>query len=135
MLPILILKPISGSGSKGVVIAHDAHDLQLGSSPHLLEELILGDELSVESVVTTNKRIHVAVTKKQLFDRYKGCVVERGHFVLETYNKQTGDDPIRDFVDGVLQQIEGPPGVYHTEVILREGIVHLVEIHVGETVY
>jgi len=126
----VVLKPISGSGSRGVVIAHDKSDLKLSdSSPHILEQLILGDEFSVESVVTADQRIHLAVTMKQLFDRDGGCVVERGHFILETYNKLSGNDIIRDFVDGVLQRIEAAPGVYHTEIIMRDNIPHLVEIH------
>ncbi|PSU45788.1 hypothetical protein C9J12_21350 [Photobacterium frigidiphilum] len=126
----IVLKPVSGSGSKGVIMAYDKSYLKLSSSsPHILEELILGDEFSVESVVTDKQRVHLAVTKKQLFDRDGGCVVERGHFILKLHNQMAEKDIIRNFVDGVLQKIEAAPGVYHTEVIVRDDIVHLVEIH------
>ncbi len=126
----VVLKPISGSGSKGVVIAYDKSQLKLSSSsPHLLEEMILGSEFSVESIVTSSQRIHLAVTMKELFDRDGGCLVERGHFILEDYNNVEAHDTIRDFVDGVLKKIEATPGVYHTEIIMRGKTPHLVELH------
>lgn len=129
----MIMKPVNGSGSEGVVAVDLADDIEeawqyvtaaSGQSGVLVEEYIDGIEYSVESFSVNGVHTPLTVTRK-LTTGYPNFV-ETGHVMPSGGNRRK---EIMSFVTEVLTAIGFTSGPAHTEVIDDGSIVQLVEVN------
>ncbi|WP_406860755.1 ATP-grasp domain-containing protein [Streptomyces sp. HUAS MG47] len=127
-----VLKPTMGSGSLGVRMIHspDGTDAawawreEFGLTDFMVEQLLVGQELSVETFSTGGAHTVVAVTGKET----GGGVVELGHVVpapLAEDELTAVHGIVLDLLDAVGLQ-DGPA---HTELILTADGPRVVESH------
>lgn len=139
----LILKPVDGSASLGVLKVDGPGDLDeawqrvgdtlrnehryhevLPVTGYLVEPFVVGDEFSVETFSIGGTHEFRAVVRK-LVD---GAFVETGHVVpadLDAERHAAVVDRVTAFLDHVGLS-EGPA---HTEVIIGDAGIHLIESH------
>ncbi|MDT3728376.1 ATP-grasp domain-containing protein [Streptomyces sp. DSM 41972] len=127
-----ILKPVDGSGSRGVTLVPDAesladavaHTVGSASGTWIAEEYLRGPEFSVETFSAGGEHHLLAVTEK-----FKGAnFVEVGHLVPARIASET----VRALADEAVAcldavgLLEGPA---HTELILTDKGPRVVETH------
>jgi biotin carboxylase len=140
----LIVKPVDGSASLGVMLAGDATDLDRvwmavqglrGSREHefaeffpldrfIVEQYVSGVEYSVEALSFDGRHVVVAVTEKFTLPGF----VEVGHALparLDADDESTIVESVTRFLD-VMGVRQGPT---HTEVKLAAGEAHVIESH------
>ncbi|MCZ7456168.1 ATP-grasp domain-containing protein [Streptomyces sp. WMMC940] len=127
-----VLKPTMGSGSLGVrlITSPDQTDEawawreRFGLDEFMVEQLLVGEELSVETFSVAGRHEIVAVTGKET----GGGVVEVGHVVPAALSKRAHGavcDTVRELLDAV-GFVDGPA---HTELILTADGPRVVESH------
>ncbi|MFB7558661.1 ATP-grasp domain-containing protein [Streptomyces brevispora] len=127
-----VLKPTMGSGSLGVRVITSPDEVdgawawreEFGLTDFMVEELLVGDELSVESFSAAGAHTVVALTGKET----GGGVVELGHVVPA----RIGDADlaaVRDMVVALLDAVGLVDGPAHTELILTADGPRVVESH------
>ncbi|MFD6431490.1 ATP-grasp domain-containing protein [Streptomyces venezuelae] len=129
--PAFVAKPLNGSGSRSVRAVRDESELavHLASSeyagPWLLEEWITGDEYSVEAFSTKGQHHVLGVTEKH---KFTGTLVEREHRFgrLPDAGRERA---IREFTTALLDAVGVTDGPTHTEVLVNDEGVFLVESH------
>ncbi|MFJ5844591.1 ATP-grasp domain-containing protein [Streptomyces sp. NPDC092903] len=133
----LICKPVRGVASKGVTRIDGPADIpralewgaegagDLDAPDLLVEQFLSGDEYSVECVSEDGEHLAVGVTRKiSEHDHF----VEVGH-VVPAPLPDADEQRIRTTVTGMLTALGVRRGVTHTEVIVAEDAVHVVETH------
>lgn len=129
----LITKPLSNSGSRGVIKSNTKEELKnaiMETLMHskdgriLIEEFIEGDEISVEALVQ-NKKVHIL----QITDKIvtpPPYNVELGHIQPSKYND------LKSEILGLLQTIVDKTGLdncaLHPELKICDGIITIIEI-------
>lgn len=130
----VILKPTDSTGSTGVYKIENEKELREKIShfqsnfPHLqmcLEEFIDGEEYSVEAFSKNGTHYIYGITKK-----YKESerFVEIGHTVPANL-PFTKEKEIKSFVENVLTCLGVMNGPTHTEIMVSENGIHVIETH------
>lgn len=128
-----ILKPIDGTGSSNVIALNhkDMENLEANNQkeqlqyPLLIEEFINGQEYSVEAFTHEGQHYVIAVTEKF---KTPGTFMESGHLIPARISESKKDD-IATYVDRCLTALNVNCGPTHTEVIVNDDGVFLVETH------
>jgi biotin carboxylase len=136
----LICKPAGGVGSQGVVRLDDADDIAgllattlavaaaLPNGDVLVEPFHAGREYSVECLSEDGRHLALCVTEKFLAP---GGFVEVGH-VLPARLTEGEEQRILGTVTAALDALGIREGVNHTEVIVTEREVRVVETHLRQ---
>ncbi|MFI5978419.1 ATP-grasp domain-containing protein [Streptomyces sp. NPDC051452] len=127
-----VLKPTMGSGSLGVRVigSPDETDAawawrqEFGLDAFLVEQLLVGEELSVETFSSGGRHTVVAVTGKET----GGGTVELGHVVPATMTDRDRD-AVHAMVLDLLDAVGLVDGPAHTELILTAEGPRVVESH------
>ncbi|MFE2284670.1 ATP-grasp domain-containing protein [Streptomyces sp. NPDC059443] len=127
-----VIKPTMGSGSLGVRKIASVGEVdeawawreELAMSDFFAEELLVGDELSVESFSVAGRHEIIAVTGKDT----GGGVVELGHVVPASVAAEEAG-ALRDVVVAMLDAVGLVDGPAHTEIILTADGPRVVEAH------
>ncbi|MBV6701281.1 ATP-grasp domain-containing protein [Kitasatospora aureofaciens] len=127
-----VLKPTMGSGSLGVRKIGSVDEVdpawawreEFGLDEFMAEQLLVGEELSVETFSVGGRHRVVAVTGKDT----GGGVVELGHVVPAQINAEELD-AVRELVTAVLDAAGLVDGPAHTEMILTADGPRVVEAH------
>lgn len=124
----LIAKPLCGTGSQGVTLLSTPGELSRldqAGYPLLLESVIEGVEYSVEAFSERGRHRIVAVTEKF---KAPGSYVEIGHLVPARL-APGATLRVHEFVLKLLAGIGIENGPSHTEVMLHDGHIELIETH------
>ncbi|MEV7025735.1 ATP-grasp domain-containing protein, partial [Kitasatospora sp. NPDC093558] len=129
----LVLKPVGGTGSKGVSVVRAAADVPSawrwssgdGRAQLIAEQYLDGAEFSVEAFSEGGEHEIVATTRKFKDDRH---FVETGHHVPAGLPDRT-ERAVRRHVAAVLDALGVRNGPTHTEVILTASGPATVETH------
>ncbi|MFE7271047.1 ATP-grasp domain-containing protein [Streptomyces sp. NPDC057623] len=128
----LVLKPVDGTGSRGVTLVPDeesldaalAHTVEADPGPWIAEEYLEGPEFSVETFSAAGEHHLLAVTEK-----FKGAnFVETGHVVPA----RVSPDTVRAMTAEVfacLDAVDLKEGPGHTELVLTDRGPRVVETH------
>lgn len=127
-----VLKPTMGSGSLGVRKIHTVGDVdaawdwreEFALGDCMVEQLLVGQELSVESFSSGGRHRVVAITGKDT----GGGVVELAHVVPAPVTREE-QDAVRTLVTDLLDAAGLTDGPAHTEVILTADGPRVVESH------
>jgi biotin carboxylase len=127
-----VVKPVAASGSLGVRKVNGPDEVNgawrwitsFGLGEFLVEELLTGVEVSVETFSVAGRHVVLAVTGK---DTGTG-VLELGHVVPADLPGEQGA-AVRQFVVRVLDEVGLIDGPAHTEVMLTARGPRLVETH------
>jgi biotin carboxylase len=128
----IIVKPVHGSGSRGVFLVQDHADLHLawswleqnGQFPIICEEYIEGPEYSVESFSREGRHHILAITEKLTTGAPN--FVETGHQMPARLSRAM-HECIRETVCAFLDLIGQEVGPAHTEIRLRNGVPFIIE--------
>jgi len=123
-----ILKPMTGSGSRGVVRIADASALEgiAFEGPMLLEEYFSGPEYSVESISWDGIHHPLVVTEKSIGGR-SGLVEIGQRQPARLTNREM--HTLFMAASDILARVEYRFGFSHLEFILQDSIAKLVEAH------
>lgn len=129
----VIIKPISSSGSRGVVLcetpedfARSADEAFLESKDEILiEEYLDGDEISVEALVYNKKVRIIQVTDKVITKPPYN--VEVGQIQPSIY-KEKYLEPMQDYLQKLIEVLELDNCAIHPEFIITKRGLFLVEI-------
>ncbi|WP_082444064.1 ATP-grasp domain-containing protein [Sphingomonas sp. Leaf242] len=124
----IVLKPLDGSGSRGVVIIKDESEIP-DMNPNivlLLEEYFCGPEFSVETISWNGKHHPLVVTAKKLGG--STGVVEVGQR-QPAYISGVETAKLFSAAEIVLNAADYQYGLSHIEFILQDGEPRLVEAH------
>lgn len=127
-----IVKPIKGTGSRGVIAVNSLEDFIDKSRdrsvefPVIIEEQLKGIEISVEALSVDKKHHIIALTKKTTTGAPNFLEVQ--HEMPFKINK-TDENIIYELVKKVLDTIELDIGPSHTEIILTEKGPKVIETH------
>lgn len=129
-----IVKPVDAEGSLGVIKIAEWTEVEpalhrIGAEfpdrTMLVEEYLVGEEVSVEAVSTARRHHIVAVTKKFIDER---TFVERGHVVPAPLS-----DAVRATVERYVTQVLDALGFHdcpsHTELMLTAAGPRIIETH------
>lgn len=127
-----VVKPLMGSGSLGVRRIHSVQEVPevwewldgYGVGEFMVEALLTGEELSVETFSVAGRHTVLAVTGKDTTDG----VIERGHVVPAPLGERE-TAAVRDFTCQVLDAVGLVDGVAHTEIMLTERGPRVIESH------
>jgi biotin carboxylase len=127
-----VIKPRFGSGSLGVRLVPDpdaatavaAWAARFGLHTFLMEQFLIGEELSVETFTFSGKHVVLAHTAKEK----TGSFVEIGHVQPAELPAEVAAR-IDHLVIAMLDAVGFADGPAHTEVILTAGGPRLVESH------
>ncbi|OKK12256.1 hypothetical protein AMK16_32025 [Streptomyces sp. CB00455] len=127
-----VLKPTMGSGSLGVRKIHSLGETdaawawreEFGLDTFMVEQLLVGRELSVESFSSQGRHRIVAITGKDT----GGGVVELAHVVPAPVSDDERES-VGDLVTALLDAAGLADGPAHTEVILTADGPRVVESH------
>ncbi|MFC5775608.1 ATP-grasp domain-containing protein [Ectobacillus antri] len=130
----VILKPTDSTGSSGIYKIEDEKELREKIShfqskfPHLqmcLEEFIDGEEYSVEAFSKNGNHYIYGITKKY---KEPERFVEIGHTVPANL-PFAKEKEIKSFVENVLTCLGVMNGPTHTEIMVSENGIHVIETH------
>ena len=127
-----VVKPTMASGSLGVRKVRSSVQVdetwewlhRFSGFPFMVEELLDGIEVSVETFTASGKHTVVAITRKHIGDG----VVELGH-VVPAVLSETDTASVCDLTVRVLDQVGLVEGVAHTEIIVTADGPRAVESH------
>ncbi|MFJ8333332.1 ATP-grasp domain-containing protein [Streptomyces sp. NPDC094437] len=127
-----VVKPLMGSGSLGVRTVPSAAEVPEvwewidahGVGEFMIEALLNGVELSVETYSDAGRHTVVAVTGKDT----KDGVIEQGHVVPAPLTAQD-TATVGAFTCAVLDAVGLVDGVAHTEIMLTAGGPRVIESH------
>lgn len=126
----IVVKPLSGSGSRGVVRLQSEDDIVKNltnfSFPALAEECFSGPEYSVEAITIDGKHQLLAVTEKILGG--ESGVVEIGQIQPANIDDST-KDLLFEATSNLLDAVGLNFGLSHTEIILEGDKPKIVESH------
>jgi biotin carboxylase len=129
----VITKPVSNSGSRGVIKCHDFQSLQIAieetlqhtnDGRFLIEEYIDGEEISVEALVQNNKVHILQITDKKVTPPPYN--VEIGHVQPSKYSY------LNQEIEKLLQKIIDKSGLnncaLHPELKIKDNRITIIEI-------
>jgi hypothetical protein len=130
-----VLKPVTGSGSSGVVLVRSRSEFRsflessVGGDGLLIEEYAPGAEFSVESLVQHGKTVFAGLTEKRTNEGSGTSFVELAHTVPAAL-----DGPARESLLAanrtVIDALDVRDGIIHAEFRLTEsGDVSLTEVN------
>lgn len=129
-----IVKPVDGEASRGVAKIDSPADVEralrcvgvddLGRGV-LVEEFLVGEELSVEAISTRGRHHVVAITKKFKDDQ---SFVESGHLVPAPLDP-SARAAIESYVAGILEAFGFHDCPSHTELMLTSQGPRIIETH------
>jgi biotin carboxylase len=127
-----VVKPAMGSGSLGVRKVRSADEAAstwewigaFGLREFMMEELLVGPEVSVETFSVAGRHRVIAITGKETGDG----VVELGHLVPAPLAQHEADQ-VRDLVVRVLDAVALVDGPAHTEVMITADGPRIIEAH------
>lgn len=138
----IVLKPVDLDSSAFVRLVQDVDDLknayeelenfplnfrdQKRVSAYLIEEYMIGDEVSVESVSYHGKTTIIGVTDKSVTG--KPYFIEDGHMFPAKLDDSITNE-LTQYVKNVLEAVGYDHGIGHTEVKLTAGGPRIVEIN------
>lgn len=126
----IVVKPISGSGSRDVSRIKTCADLDAVASdltmPILAEELFVGSEFSVEVLTINGVHQPLAVTEKILGG--ESGLVEMGQ-IQPARISTTIRELLFEVTCQLLNGVRFRYGLSHTEIILQDGVPKIVETH------
>lgn len=128
-----VVKPRSAYGSQGVSVVHDADEVAAafaaaaGFQPDVLvEEMVVGVELSAEGVLVGGEPVLLAVHRKRVAEG--GSFVETGHRTADDLDEATSAE-LREVLRAALTGVGLTRSAFHVELwVTRDGIV-LGEVH------
>ncbi|MBM7774774.1 biotin carboxylase [Actinokineospora baliensis] len=130
-----VVKPVGREASSGVRRVEDPAGLTelLGTydpgEDLLVEELVAGPEVSVESLVQGGRTVFASVTGKVTTEAASEYFVELGHTVPDTDLGALRRRAVLDANEAVLRRLEFADGIAHAEYRVRaDGSVVLMEI-------
>lgn len=125
----IILKPAEGTGSEGVCVFVRAQLADQSTLPMifplLAEEYFTGREFSVEGFSQKGRHTFIGITEKF---KGEGSFVESGHLFPARLSEEEVK-LVQDYVADCLTALEVTEGVTHSEVLLNEGRVEMIETH------
>ncbi|MGV9787460.1 ATP-grasp domain-containing protein [Streptomyces sp. NPDC003435] len=127
-----VVKPLMGSGSLGVRKVRSVDEVpevwewidSYGVGDFMIEALLTGEELSVETFSHAGRHTVLAVTGKDT----KDGVIEQGHVVPAALDEQDAT-AVREFTCAVLDGVGLVDGVAHTEIMLTARGPRVIESH------
>ncbi|QKV91463.1 ATP-grasp domain-containing protein [Streptomyces sp. NA02950] len=127
-----VVKPVMGSGSLGVRTVRSPGEVDevwewietYGHGDFMVEELLEGEEISVETFTLDGRHTVLAITGKET----DGGVIERGH-VIPAALPAPDAEAVAAFTREVLDAVGLVDGVAHTEIMLTESGPRVVESH------
>ncbi len=126
-----IIKPINGTGSRGIIKINTKADIfnyfpeNLENNTLIIEEFIDGKEFSVEVISEKGKHYLLAITEKYINN---SNFIEQGHVVPA--NISTNDfNQISEYVLKVIAALGIKDGPTHTEVMLTKNGPVIIETH------
>lgn len=125
----VVVKPVAGSGSRGVVRVRpgaDLDDVVLPAPPFLVEEFFSGPEYSVEMVTWDGAHHPLVVTEKKLGGATG--LVEIGQRQPARVSSDTAEQ-LFAAASEVLTRVDLRYGLSHSEFIVSAGQAKLVEAH------
>lgn len=129
-----VLKPLDGQASAGVSRVDSAAELAAALAdpefaPMLLEELVPGPEVSVETLVHDGRVRFSGITGKLTNEDGSRFFVELGHTVPDVTLTADRQAAVREVNEQVLRRLDFRDGVAHAEYrVTPEGVVRLMEI-------
>jgi biotin carboxylase len=129
-----IIKPVDGEASLGVSKLQRAEDIdaalewvgqQCIERGLMVEEFLVGEEISVEALSVRGRHHIIATTKKFKNER---TFIEVGH-VIPAPLEQTVRQEIRDYVSAVLDAFGFQDCPSHTELMLTRDGPRIIETH------
>ncbi len=128
----IILKPKDSFGSQGIYEIHNINDARyawesftkLNYTDALAEELLVGEEYSVEAFSENGKHHIVGITNKYKNKKF----VEIGHSFPALIDSNT-EKVIMDYTQKILTILGVEDGVTHTEIIVTSTGPVIVETH------
>lgn len=141
----IIVKPVDGSGSHGIFKIEEEQEVELiwkeikkvGLTEFIMEEYLLGPEISVEAFSFLGKHNVIGITDKLIQERF----VEIGHSMPSKIREDTKFQII-ELVTSFLDAIGLKNGPSHTEIKLTPKGPRIVESHnriggdkIGDLVY
>lgn len=123
-----IVKPLDGYGSRNVVSVNTGQSyfpVNWGSAKFLIEKFVSGREFSVEAFSYDGSHRVIGVTEKHVDPV---TFVEKMHVFPARISDQLRDH-IWQQVDGVLTSIGILNGPTHTEIMLNDHGLHVIETH------
>jgi hypothetical protein len=128
-----VVKPATRHSSEGVQMVHDRAELtaQLQDYPAqetiLVEQMITGQEYSVESLTQDGKTLFTSVTRKETTDPESQYFVEMAHTVPAP--RDDAWDAVQPANAAMLDRLGVENGITHAEFRLDErGEAHLIEV-------
>lgn len=128
-----VVKPATRHSSLGVQTVHDHQELadQLGTYPAheavLVEQKVVGQEYSAESLIQDGKVLFTSVTQKETTDVHTRFFVEMAHTVPG--RNDTAGDRVRLANELMLDRLAVENGITHAEWRVDEqGDVYLMEV-------
>lgn len=127
-----VVKPLMGSGSLGVRKVRSVGEVAgvwewidaYGAGDFMVEALLTGEELSVETFSHAGRHTVVAVTGKDT----KDGVIEQGHVVPAPLGERD-TAAVGEFTCAVLDAVGLVDGVAHTEIMLTAAGPRVIESH------
>jgi carbamoyl-phosphate synthase large subunit len=129
----VIVKPIRGSGSRGVIKCDISSDLQksideclsfCNDDRYIIEEYLEGDEISIEAYVYEHKLNIVQITDKNVSSPPYN--VELGHMQPSKYLHMISD--ITNFLHKIVDLVGLNNCVIHPEIKIKNDIITIIEI-------
>lgn len=130
-----IIKPSESSASRGVILIRNEEEFDLGfnealefcKSPSdiLVEEYLIGEQYSIETISSNGKHYVLALTKEVLSGA--PYFMERMDIVDITENSRLREN-VQNYVDALLNSLDITVGPCHIEVKINKGKIHLIEI-------
>ncbi|HSK38942.1 MAG TPA: ATP-grasp domain-containing protein, partial [Arenibaculum sp.] len=128
----VIVKPVDGGGSIGIVRADGPEDVRagfvrldgLGIADVIVEEFLDGPEFSVEAFSFAGRHVVLAITEKIVGANF----IEMGHALPADLPEETGRT-VEDFVAEFLTIVGLDDGPSHTELKLTSKGPRIIESH------
>lgn len=129
-----IVKPIDSSGSRGIILV-DKNDVSLDNYYYsksnskigkvLIEEQLVGNEISVESITINNITHIVAITQKVTTG--PPHFIEMGHFINANLDKVT-EKNVESITKKAISALGITQGPSHTEIMLTSEGPKIIEV-------
>ncbi|WP_239769839.1 ATP-grasp domain-containing protein [Mammaliicoccus sp. P-M57] len=129
-----IVKPIDSSGSRGIILVKE-NDNNLDnyyyaksnskSGNVLIEEQLVGNEISVESITIDNITHIIAITQKVTTGAPH--FIEMGHYINANLDKET-EEKIIDITKKAICSLGISQGPSHTEIMLTNDGPKIIEV-------
>lgn len=131
-----VLKPIDGSGQRGVYFVEDFEDVKKyfdkslessASKTLILEEFAGGEEISVNSYMYQGKLAFAIVSDRISYDEYPGGIIKEHHIPSKFSSNKETEERIITLVENVNKKIGFENGHIYFQIKIDKGEPKLIE--------